>query len=92
MMRYCDDPNFLCRDLIDEAIGKPTQRTTPPITAKDRTDHGACLNLICRSLELGYKCQPEFGIRSRRIEGCSILQLVKGERNDNELHFKAARA
>ena len=91
MMRYCDDPNFFRRDLIDEAIGESAQSAAPPFTAKDRADHGVCQDLIRRSLELGYECQPELGIRARRVEGRNIMQLGKGERNNYELHFKAAR-
>src|SRR3990167_6690189 len=48
-------------------------------------------NEFCRSLKLGHEREAKFDARPRRIESRSIMQLGKCQRNDNELHFSAAR-
>ena len=48
-------------------------------------------NTAYGSIKLSEEGEAEFGIRARGIEGCGIVQLAKRERNNNQLHFSAAR-
>ena len=91
MMRHSDDPNFLSGDLVDDAVGKSAEQLASSGAAKDCSGHGVRQNEICRSLKLSHECKPKFDIRFRHIENRSIMQLSKCERNNDELHFNAAR-
>ena len=91
MMRHSDDPKFLSRDLINDAVGKPAEKMAASGAAKNCSEHGVRQNEMCRSLKLGHECKPKFDIRFRRIENRSIAQLSECERNNDELHFNAAR-
>jgi|GEM_PF-2397491 len=91
MMCHRDNPKFLSGDLVDNAVGKSAEKKAAPGAAKNCSKFGICQNEICSSLKLGHKRKPEFGICSRRIESRSIMQLGERWRNNDELHFNAAR-
>lgn len=91
MMRHSDDPKFLSDDLIDDAVGKPAEKMASSGAAKNCSEHRIRQNKICRSLKLGHECKPKLDIRFLRIKNRSIMQLSECERNNDELHFNAAR-
>jgi hypothetical protein len=91
MMHHCNDTKFIGGDLIDDAVGKSAEKIAASGATKDCTGHWISQNKICRSLKLGRECEAELDIRPRCIESRSIMQLGKRGRNNNELHFKAAR-
>ncbi len=62
-----------------------------PGTPGEATAKRIIQNEIRGSLELGHERESEFQIRSLRIEHHGVVQLGEGRRNDNELHFNAAR-
>ena len=91
MMCDRDDPDFVRRNLIENTVGEPTKKITAPGTAENRSDEGIRQNTTYRPIKLGEECEAEIGIRARGIEGGGIVQLAKRERNNDQLHFSAAR-
>jgi hypothetical protein len=45
----------------------------------------------CGSVEFGDEREAKLSTRSRSIESGSVVQLVKRARDNNQLHFRAAR-
>jgi len=91
MMRDRNDPNFVGGDLIENTVGKPAKNVTAPCTAEERSGKWVRQNAAYGSIKLGEEREAELGIRARGIEGCGIVQLAKRERNNDQLHFSAAR-
>lgn len=91
MMCHRNDAKFISGDLIDDAVGKSAEKMAAAGAAKDCSEHGIRQNKICRSLEFGHERQAKLDIRPCRIESCSVMQLGECGRNNDELHFSAAR-
>jgi hypothetical protein len=91
MMCHCGDPQFIRRDLIDNAVGKSAQGKAASSAAKDRADQRIFQNEVRGSFELGHERKPEFDIRFRCIESRRVMQLGERGWNNDELHFNAAR-
>ncbi len=66
----CDGKNakLLCGDLIDDAVWEPTEDISPTSATKYSTAQRIVQNEICRSFELGHKCETKLDIRFQRIE------------------------
>jgi len=90
-MCHRNDPKLLWCDLIDSAVGRPAQRKAASSAAKNCADQWVRQNKTGRSLEFGHESKPEFDIRFRRIKSRRFLQFGERERNNDELHFNAAR-
>ena len=89
----CDrnDPNFVGRDLIENAVWEPAKNITAPCSTEDRADMGIRQNVTYGPVKLGDERESKLGIRARGIKGGGIVQLAKGEGNNDQLHFSAAR-
>jgi len=66
----CDGKNskLLGGDLIDDAVGEPTQDISPTSATKYRTEQRIGPNEIGRSFKLSHKRETELGCRFQCIE------------------------
>lgn len=91
IMCHGDDPKFLCGKLIDYAVGEPAKEDPASGSAEDGPERWISQNDIDSSLKLSHKRKSKFDICALGIEGSSVMQLTQRERNDDQLHFNAAR-
>ena len=91
MMCHGDDAKFLGRNLIDDAMGKPAKEISAPISTEDGAEVGIRQQGINRPLELGHKRKSKFDVCALGIESSRIVQFRERRRNDDQLHFNAAR-
>jgi len=91
MMGHRDDAEFFARNLIDDAIGEPSKKVAASGATENCSELWVGQNDINRSFELRHKRAPKLDIRARCVERRSIVQFRKRGRNDDQLHFNAAR-
>lgn len=91
MVRQGDDPQFLCRDLVNDAIWKPAEQITAPGATQDRANRRVREHQTRRPLDLRKKCKPELGIRFGRVELRGLLNFGAGKSADDEIHRNVAR-
>jgi len=89
----CDrnDPYFVGRNVIENAVGEPAKNIAASGPTDDRADIGVRQNTTCGSVKLGHERKTKLGIRARGIKSGGIVQLAKRERDNDQLHFSAAR-
>jgi hypothetical protein len=86
-----DDANFVGCNLIENAVGEPAKNIAAPDSTEHCADLGIRQYVTCSSVNLGEERETKLGIRARGIKGGGILQLAKRERDNDQLHFSAAR-
>lgn len=89
----CDGQNsqFVCGDLINDAIGESTENVSPTSAAKYCAEQRIGQDEICRSFKLGHKREAKVDVCFQCIERCCVMQLGKRGWSNNNLHFNAAR-
>jgi hypothetical protein len=90
-MRYGDHLDFLASNLIDDAVRKSAQEIATVSAPKWRTNPGVDQERLCCTLEFRNEGVTKFSIGACGVEGCGIVQLSKRKRNDDQIHFNAAR-
>ena len=90
-MRNCNDADFVGCNLIENTVGKPTKEIPAPVATKERANMRVRQYLIRGPVKLGDESNAKLHVRTCRIEGGSIVQLAKRKRDDDQLHFRAAR-
>ena len=89
----CDrnDPNFVGRNLIEIRVGEPAKNITTPGSTEDRADVWIHQNATHGPVKFGDEREAKLGIRARGIESSRIVQFTKRKRDNDQLHFSAAR-
>lgn len=86
-----NDADFVGHNLIEDTVGKPTKNIPPPGATKDRADVWVRQYTACGPVKLGNEREAKPGIRACSVKGGSIVQFAKRKRDDDQLHFRAAR-
>jgi hypothetical protein len=73
MVCHSNHPHFLVRKLVNDAVGKSSQKLASPRAPKDSPDHGVFQNALCRALKLSNKRQTKIPIGLYRVEIGGIL-------------------
>lgn len=73
MMRNGKNAQLLRGDLIDDAVGEPTQDIAPTRATKHGAEQRIGQDEIGRSFKLGHECETKLDIRFQRIERSRIV-------------------
>ena len=89
----CDrnDPNFVGRNLIENTVREPAKNKAAPGSTEHRADMWIHQNATYGSVKFGDEREAKLGIRARGIESSRIVQFAKRKRDNDQLHFSAAR-
>ena len=89
----CDgnDPDFVGCNLIENTVREPAKNIAAPGSAKDRANLRVRQDATYGSVKLGDEREAKLGIRARGIESSRIVQFAKRKRDNDQLHFSAAR-
>lgn len=82
-MRDRNDPNFVGRNVIEDAVRKTPKEIATPRFPKDRADIWIAQYVVYCPLELGNEGQAQLSVGARRVKGSGIAQLAEGERNND---------
>ena len=89
----CDrnDPYFVGRNVIENTVREPAKDVAAVGRTEDAADIGVGQNTTYGPVKLSHERKAKLGVRARGIKGGGIVQLAKRKRNNDQLHFSAAR-
>jgi len=86
-----DDPDFVRRRVLEDAVGKPAKNMAASRSTEGRPDMRVCRNSSYGAVKFGHERKTRLGIRAGGMKGGGIAHLAYRERNNDQLHFSAAR-
>ena len=89
----CNGKNseFLCSDLVDDAVREPAQDVAPTRATKHGTEQRVGQDEMGCPFKFGHKRETQLGICFQRVERGCILEFGQRRRRKDELHFSDAR-
>ena len=90
-MRDRNDAKLISGCLIDDAVGEAAEKAASLSAPIDWAELRILQNKARASFKLCHKGATQFDIGPSRIERCRIMKFSKGKRDNDELHFNAAR-